>query len=602
MYLSQILTGQIKREVLYFFNTIFTDMPRERSTMKKVKLNKYFLIPLIVILLGIYYYVALPAINIHNASIWKFIIAVPVILLILYVFPKIRLTGSKKNPVKVQNVFGTAVFKILAGIILLLLIIYGAGTLLSSPIINASRYQKLMTVETGEFSRDITQISYDQIPLLDRASAELLGERKMGSLVDLASQFEVANLYTQSNYNDTPVRITPLRYADIIKWFTNHKDGIPAYIMIDMATQETKLVRLEEGMKYTPYDHFGRNLYRHLRFKYPTYIFDNISFEVDDNGTPYWICSTKKYNIGLFGGQTIGNVVICNAITGECTDYKVEDVPTWVDQVYRADLLIDLYDYYGTLKHGYINSVISQRDCLVTTNGYNYLAIGDDVWVYTGVTSITSDQSNVGFVLMNQRTMETRYYEVEGAIEDSAMASAEGKVQNLGYKSAFPLLLNIDNEPTYLMALKYAAGLVKMYAMVNVQNYQIVATGNSVVECEAAYKNLMADNGIETSETEPDKGELKTVTGVISKIAESVVEGNSHYYLLLDQSDTIYDVNVAEHISIIRYNAGDSITLEYTEGSDRCSVVKIPEDEGGADAASGSGEEAAGSDTSGAAN
>lgn len=602
MYLSQILTGQIKREVLYFFNTIFTDMPRERSTMKKVKLNKYFLIPLIVILLGIYYYVALPAINIHNASIWKFIIAVPVILLILYVFPKIRLTGSKKNPVKVQNVFGTAVFKILAGIILLLLIIYGAGTLLSSPIINASRYQKLMTVETGEFSRDITQISYDQIPLLDRASAELLGERKMGSLVDLASQFEVANLYTQSNYNDTPVRITPLRYADIIKWFTNHKDGIPAYIMIDMATQETKLVRLEEGMKYTPYDHFGRNLYRHLRFKYPTYIFDNISFEVDDNGTPYWICSTKKYNIGLFGGQTIGNVVICNAITGECTDYKVEDVPTWVDQVYRADLLIDLYDYYGTLKHGYINSVISQRDCLVTTNGYNYLAIGDDVWVYTGVTSITSDQSNVGFVLMNQRTMETRYYEVEGAIEDSAMASAEGKVQNLGYKSAFPLLLNIDNEPTYLMALKDAAGLVKMYAMVNVQNYQIVATGNSVVECEAAYKNLMADNGIETSETEPDKGELKTVTGVISKIAESVVEGNSHYYLLLDQSDTIYDVNVAEHISIIRYNAGASITLEYTEGSDRCSVVKIPEDEGGADAANSSGEEDAGNDTAGAAN
>ena len=570
--------------------------------MKKVKLNKYFLIPLIVILLGIYYYVALPAINIHNASIWKFIIAVPVILLILYVFPKIRLTGSKKNPVKVQNVFGTAVFKILAGIILLLLIIYGAGTLLSSPIINASRYQKLMTVETGEFSRDITQISYDQIPLLDRASAELLGERKMGSLVDLASQFEVANLYTQSNYNDTPVRITPLRYADIIKWFTNHKDGIPAYIMIDMATQETKLVRLEEGMKYTPYDHFGRNLYRHLRFKYPTYIFDNISFEVDDNGTPYWICSTKKYNIGLFGGQTIGNVVICNAITGECTDYKVEDVPTWVDQVYRANLLIDLYDYYGTLKHGYINSVISQRDCLVTTNGYNYLAIDDDVWVYTGVTSITSDQSNVGFVLMNQRTMETRYYEVEGAIEDSAMASAEGKVQNLGYKSAFPLLLNIDNEPTYLMALKDAAGLVKMYAMVNVQNYQIVATGNSVVECEAAYKNLMADNGIETSETEPDKGELKTVTGVISKIAESVVEGNSHYYMLLDQSDTIYDVNVAEHISIIRYNTGDSITLEYTEGSDRCSVVKIPEDEGGADAASGSGEEDAGNDTAGAAN
>ena len=544
----------------------------------KKKHRKYYLIPVIVVLLALYYYIALPAINIHDASIWKFIIAIPVILLVLYVLPRIRLTGNKKDPVHVGQVHKSPVFKILVGIVLLLLVIYGAGSLLSSPVINASKYQKLMTVETGEFSEEITQISYDQIPLLDRASAELLGERKMGSLVDLASQFEVASLYTQSNYNDRPVRLTPLRYADIIKWFTNHGDGIPAYIMIDMATQETELIRLDEGMKYTPYDHFGRNLYRHLRFKYPTYMFDNISFEVDDNGTPYWICSTKKFNIGLFGGQTIGNVVICNAITGECTDYNIEDVPTWVDQVYRADLLVQLYDYYGTLKHGYINSIISQRDCLVTTNGYNYLAIGDDVWVYTGVTSITSDQSNVGFVLMNQRTMETRYYEVEGAIEDSAMASAEGKVQNLGYQAAFPLLLNIDNEPTYLMALKDAAGLVKMYAMVNVQNYQIVATGNSVVECEAAYKNLMADNGIETSETPPEEIETKTVTGTIRKIAEGVIEGNSHYYLLLDASDTIYDVNVSENLSVILYNVGDSITLEYTEGSDRCRVVNIPEE------------------------
>ncbi len=542
------------------------------------KHRKYYLIPVIVVLLALYYYIALPAINIHDASIWKFIIAIPVILLIIYVFPRIRLTKDRKNPVRMNQVHKSPVFKILAGVILLLFVIYGAGSLLSSPIINASKYQKLMTVETGEFSKEITQISYDQIPLLDRASAELLGERKMGSLVDLASQFEVASLYTQSNYNDRPVRLTPLRYADIIKWFTNHGDGIPAYIMIDMATQETELIRLDEGMKYTPYDHFGRNLYRHLRFKYPTYMFDNISFEVDDEGTPYWICSTKKFNIGLFGGQTIGNVVICNAITGECTDYEIEDVPTWVDQVYRADLLIQLYDYYGTLKHGYINSVISQRDCLVTTNGYNYLAIGDDVWVYTGVTSITSDQSNVGFVLMNQRTMETRYYEVEGAIEDSAMASAEGKVQNLGYKAAFPLLLNIDNEPTYLMALKDAAGLVKMYAMVNVQNYQIVATGNSVVECEAAYKGLMADNGIETGEAASEEAETKTVTGTIRKIAESVMDGNSHYYLLLDGSDTIYDVNVSENLSVILYNEGDSITLEYTEGSDRCKVVNIPEE------------------------
>ena len=305
-------------------------------------------------------------------------------------------------------------------------------------------------------------------------------------------------------------------------------------------------------------------------------MFDDISFEIDEEGTPYWICSTKKFNIGLFGGQTIGNVVLCNAITGECTDYKIDEVPTWVDRVYSAELLISLYDYYGTLKHGFLNSILGQKDCLATTNGYNYLAINDDVWVYTGVTSITSDQSNVGFVLMNQRTMETKYYEIEGAIEDSAMSSAEGKVQNLGYVATFPLLLNIEQEPTYFMALKDASGLVKKYAMVNVHHYQIVATGDSVNECEQTYKSLMSDNGIKTDE-EQAVAEKKTVTGTISKIAEGVIEGNSHYYILLDQSDVIYDVTVAGNISIIRYNVGDSITLEYIEGNDRCSVVSIPE-------------------------
>ncbi|MCI5943226.1 MAG: CvpA family protein [Eubacterium sp.] len=544
--------------------------------MKNIKKRALMLVPVLLVLAALYYYIALPAINIHNASIWKLLIAIPVILLIFYSIPKVTFTGKRNRPLELNMVHRSSTFKLLFGIILVLVLIYGVGTLLSSPVINASKYQKLLSVEKGEFSEDIAQISYDQIPLLDKDSAQILGNRKMGSLVDLASQFEVAEQYSQINYKGDPVRVTPLRYAGIIKWFTNRKNGIPAYIKIDMATQKTELVRLDEGMKYTPYDHFGRNLYRHLRFRYPTYIFDNISFEINEEGVPYWVCATKKYNIGLFGGQTIGRVVLCNAITGECTDYKVEDAPKWIDRVYSADLLTQLYNYYGTLKHGYFNSILSQKDCLSTTNGYNYLALNDDVWVYTGVTSITSDQSNVGFVLMNQRTMETKYYEVEGAIEDSAMSSAEGKVQNLGYQAAFPLLLNISDEPTYFMALKDASGLVKKYAMVNVHNYQIVATGDSVNECEKVYLQLLKDNGI-AKEEEVVPVDTFTVTGKIRRIAESVVDGNSHYYLLLDESDTIYDVNVNGNLSIVLYSEGDTISMTYTKDTDRCTVVSITE-------------------------
>ena len=318
--------------------------------------------------------------------------------------------------------------KAILTVLVVIVAVYLLGSLLSSPIVNAKKYQKLMKVETGEFTKDIEELSFDQIPLLDRDSATLLGNRKMGSMVDMVSQFEVSDLYSQINYQGQPYRVTPLVYANAIKWLTNQKDGIPAYIRIDMATQNTELVKLSEGMKYTTSDHFNRNIYRHLRFNYPTYIFNDLSFEIDEDGVPYWICPVKKYNIGLFGGTTIGRVVLCNAITGETKDYAVEDVPQWVDRVYSADLLVELYNYHGTLKHGFFNSVLGQKDCLNTTDGYNYLAIDDDVWVYTGVTSITGDQSNVGFVLMNQRTMETKFYEIEGATESSAMSSAEGQV------------------------------------------------------------------------------------------------------------------------------------------------------------------------------
>ncbi|WP_072525929.1 hypothetical protein [Clostridium sp. Marseille-P3244] len=526
--------------------------------------GKILIAILIILAAGIYYYAALPALNIHSAEIWIFMIVLGLLAAVIFIRKK------QLNRYELKESKG---LKIILGIVGLIVVVYLVGTLLSSPVVNAKKYQQLMTVETGEFAKDIEELSFDQIPLLDKDSAELLGDRKMGSMVDMVSQFEVDELYSQINFQDRPVRVSPLKYASIIKWFTNQGEGIPAYIKIDMATQDTELVKLDEGMKYTTSDHFNRNIYRHLRFRYPTYIFNDLSFEVDEEGTPYWICPVKKFNIGLFGGETIGRVVLCNAITGETEDYAIEDAPQWIDRAYSADLLVQLYDYYGTLKHGFFNSVLGQKDCLHTTDGYNYLAINDDVWVYTGVTSITGDQSNVGFVLMNQRTMETKFYEVEGATEASAMSSAEGQVQNLHYVATFPLLLNISGEPTYFIALKDDAGLVKKYAMVNVQKYQIVAIGDTVSECEEEYSKLMYENGIQ--ETPEDTREIQSITAPITKIAQGVVEGNSHYYIMLEGSDEIFDVSVVDFIDIIRYDVGDEVTIEYKEGESSNTVLSL---------------------------
>ncbi len=544
--------------------------------MKKITRN---IVLLVVILLaaGIYYYVALPPINIHAAGFWTTLGLLIAFVTIIYALTQLRkrsnenvvpLKSAEKQLKELKGV------KIGAGLFILTLIIFAVGNLLSSPIINADKYQKLMNVKESDFAEDIQQTNYNTIPLLDKDSAELLGNRKMGSMVDMVSQFEVGSDYTQINYNDTPVRVTPLVYANEIKWLTNQKAGIPAYIRIDMATQNTECVKLDKTIKYSKAEYFNRNIYRHLRFHYPTYIFDDqIFFEIDDEGTPYWVCPVKKFNIGLFGGQTVGNVVLCNAVTGECTDYPVDQVPNWIDKVYSAELLTQLYNYYGIYKHGFFNSILGQKDCLKATNGYNYIALDDDVWVYTGVTSVSGDQSNVGFVLMNQRTMETKYYKIEGAIEDSAMSSAEGQVQNLGYRATFPLLLNISDQPTYFMALKDGAGLVKKYAMVNVQKYQWVAIGDTVKECEKAYMTLLATNGI--SKINENQDIFETISGKITAIAPIVIEGNTHYYVALENSDQLFDIDMSDQnlIGIIRYQQGETIQLTYSPEENGLSAV-----------------------------
>lgn len=544
--------------------------------MKKVTRNIIITFALLLAAF-IYYYVTLPAFNIHSIGTWMFLMAGIAVLTVLAIFQKTLKTHKKidweKGKVKVDiKISGIA--KIGFGIVVILIIILAIGSILSSPIVNAKKYQKLMKVEERNFTEDISQVDYNTIPILDKDSAALLGDRKMGSMVDMVSQFEVSDDYTQINVNNRPVRVTPLIYASPIKWLTNQSDGIPAYIKIDMATQDTECVKLDKPIKYSKAEYLNRNIYRHLRFKYPTYIFsEQIFFEIDDEGTPYWICPVKKFNIGLFGGETIGKVVVCNAQTGECTSYDIDEVPQWIDKVYQAELLMNLYDYSGTLKHGYFNSILGQKDCLQTTDGYNYIALEDDVWVYSGVTSVSGDQSNVGFVLMNQRTMETRFYKVEGATESSAMSSAEGQVQNLGYTATFPLLLNISGEPTYFMALKDDAGLVKMYAMVNIQKYQWVATGDSIKDCEKSYKQLLKNNGISAAVSE----DTKEVSGKISNLLTVTIDGNTHIYMALEGKEDIFDIELSnsDFIDIVKYSIGDEIKISYMQGDNPVKVTEI---------------------------
>lgn len=527
------------------------------------------------------FYVALPAINLQDMGFYLWVALLCLVYLTSYLTRGEKKQGQRKvitidgNAIEIDSPgFAPGSFKgfwaklplVLLAVIALVLLV---GSLISWKGFRAGEYYDLLPVESGDFTVDVAEISYNEIPMLDKTSAEQLGRRTLGNIStdgaysDLVSQFEVSDNYTQINYQGRPVRVSPLVYGNLIKWFNNRAEGLPGYIVVDMVTQEADLVLLEEGIKYSTDEHFGRNLSRHIRFQYPTFMFGEATFELDEEGNPYWICPRVVKRIGLFGGTDIQGAVLVNALTGQCS-YE-EEVPTWVDRVYLAELIIEQYDNHGTLVNGFINSIFGEKGCTVTTDGYNYIAMNDDVYLYTGVTSTGTDESNVGFILSNQRTKETKYYAVSGAEEYSAMSSAQGAVQHLGYIATFPILLNISDQPTYFMALKDSAQLVKMYSMVNVSDYQLTATGQTVAECQQNYEKLLEGYGIEVDSAVGTEN-LKTVTGAIAEIRSSVIEGTSWYYIRLEGENWFYALSAADDPTAVLLNVGETVSIDTDSG------------------------------------
>ena len=523
----------------------------------KNKASRILINILVTLVLGLlYFYVSLPAINLHDSNFYGFFF----VLCIIYVVCALITSGFHMDASGgIKEYFRFIKSQCLPiGILMLLLIVIAIlGTVISMPIFRAASYRDLLTVENGDFAAEVEEISFDQIPMLDEQSAQRLGDRKLGELSDMVSQFEVADDYTQINYQGRPVRVTPLNYGDLIKWFNNRSQGLPAYIIVDMVSQEAEVVRLPEGMKYSPSEPLNRNVMRHLRFTYPTYMFSTPTFEIDESGHPYWVCPKLEMTIGLFGGRDIDGAVLMDAVTGECEYY--EDVPTWVDRVYLASLIMEQYDYHGTLVNGFINSIFGQRDVTHTTEGFNYIALSDDVYMYTGVTSATSDQSNLGFLLCNQRTKETKFYTIPGATEQSARASAEGMVQDQGYRSTFPLLLNISDQPTYFIALKDDRQLVKKYAMVNVGQFNLVGIGDTVAACEQDYLRLLGEKGIAA----PEERIETQVSGTVAEIRSAVLDGTTYYFIRLEGEEVFYSLSAVQNPVAVLLNAGDLVTIDH---------------------------------------
>ena len=524
-----------------------------------------------IIFTSIYFYIELPAINPASPSFWGsltmvvFSFAYPFLLKKGDGVYRMNKSAGKHGETMSFEINGSRFNKITVALILIPSVIMLAGSVISSMVFNARAYAKVIEVTEADFATDMKETNeVTNIALMDGNSARYLGNKTLGSVSHMVSQYVVSDRYTQINYQYTPKKVANLEHADFFKWFANKDKGVPGYVMVDPVNNSAEYMELKTPLKYVDSAYFNHDLMRKLRFEYPTKIFDDfISFEVDDEGNPFYIITCLEPKVFPFGAMDVCEAIVFDPCTGESEIYAVEEVPAWVDAVYSGDLAELKYNWYGTLSGGFINSIIGNKDCKKTTDDYGYIVIGDDVWYFTGVTSVTSDESNIGFIISNARTGEYKYYPVVGAEEYGAMNAAEGIVQEKGYQASFPSLINVSGQATYIMVLKDASGYVRLYALVNVEHPSLVATAPKQDEAMKAYKALLVEDGIIDSGKLPDSL-LPSVVIDIADIKTYTVDGNTVFYFV-DKNGYYYKGLLRDFEDMLFFEVGDRLKIFYSE-------------------------------------
>lgn len=512
----------------------------------------------IIITAFILFYTNLPVLN-YGFTGWAILLLV-LVALVLFFSTKFQLSSDQKQIklLKRPNKFLFYGILILLGYIFILPI----G---SSRMFRTQAFQQMIgKVDNGDkISNHIAPISMDEIRVVDEDLAYLLGEKILGSQPALGSQVQLGEFYIQK-VNNKLYWVAPLLHSGFFKWL-NNKEGTQGYVMVSATNErDVKLVQAIDGkpirIKFQPSAYFGSEIHRHIYMNgNMTKGLTDFTFEIDDKGNPFWVVTKYQKEIGFSGNNATG-VIAVNAQTGAMQEYSIAAAPQWIDRVQPIHFVEEQLSDWGELVHGYWN--FSNANKLQITEEMT-LVYGKDnksYW-YTGLTSVGKDESAVGFVLVDTRTKKTTFYRQSGATEYAAQSSAQGKVQEKGYYASLPIPYNINNIPTYVMSLKDKGGLVKMFAMVSINDYTIVGVGNTMRETLMAYKNAYNMSG---NIIKPDAvSDKKNVKSTITRIQNDVKNGNSFYYFTVADSPKIFvgSSQLSNQLPISR--VGDSVEITF---------------------------------------
>ena len=524
-------------------------------------------------------WLCLPAWNIRSGGFWWYWIVVGIFAIISF--------GIAECFIADDDFFIPTI--IIAIVVAVMVVVGIIGAIASSKMVNAVKYSNLIEIEEGNFGDEIQSISTVEeardFPLLDVQTAQKLGNRSL-SEIDKVSQFEVNGEYNLISYEDKQYRLSPLEYTSIFKAMNN--ESIPGYVLVDSETEESHLVQLENEIRYAPSDIFSQDLKRHLRGKYPSYVFDKFQFDIDDNGEAYYIAPVLKPTIGFFGGKIVQSFVIVNANTGECEEYSPEDLPEWVDHAYSLDYLMGLAESYYQYKGGFWNTVFSKTNVRKISYsyrgenvnedddedenefvGYNSILTKDGVQFFTCVVSVSNDESALGFILANSKTGEITYYDCAGAEEGTAQLQAESLYQNYGYKSSYPLMVSVDGVPTYVISLKDKSKINKAFVMINVENYTISASGETLENALLQYREkIFGEEGLTpedlTGETsEKVDAEMKSTSGTITELYQATQNGTTQFFFVLEGDDNLYISSISNNSRQVQMAVGSKVAIDY---------------------------------------
>lgn len=499
-------------------------------------MKKLLPILLVILITVFFFYVSLPVLSYGFSGITVLLIIIAALL--FFSFSKFTISSDGKS-YKPVTVFWK-VPALLIGIAILYAFVLPFFT--SHPIFRNQDYRNLIgNVKDGDkLTKQIAPISMNEIRVVDESLAYLLGEKILGSQPALGSQAHLGEFFIQK-VNGKLYWIAPLVHSGFFKWL-NNKEGTTGYVMVSATNErDVKLVQEVNGkpirLKYQDEAYFQSDMRRYLYFNgYSTVGLADFIFEIDEKGTPFWVATKYKKEIGFSGNNATG-VVVLDAQTGAITEYDIKNTPTWVDRIQPISFIKDQLNDWGEYVKGYWN--FSNENKLQITEDLT-LVYGKDnksYW-YTGITSVGKDESAVGFVLVDTRTKETTFYKQSGATEYAAQSSAQGKVQEKGFIASLPIPYNINNIPTYVMTLKDNGGLVKMYAMVSISDYTIVGTGNTMREALTAYKTAFNSSGNKINAD--SKSAKKVIESTVVRIQNDVKNGNSFYYFTVKDYPSIF--------------------------------------------------------------